>query len=110
MTEVAVTGRTPNFGPCLPQRVVLEQGNGLGIDGLVKRRPTTMAVEFGAGDEQFGTASAAGVKTSPVLLQQFTRPRAFGAGLAKHVKLFGGQSLAPLGVASLAGVFCHAHY
>jgi hypothetical protein len=26
------------------------------------------------------------------------------------VKLFGGQSLAPLGVASLAGVFCHAHY
>ncbi len=69
-----------------------------------------MTVEFRAGNKQFGTASAARVQTRPAFFEQFARPRAFGAGLAQHVELFGGQSLAPLGVGSLAGVFRHAHH
>jgi len=51
MSKVAVARRTPNFGSCLPQRVVLEQDHGLGVDGLVERRPTTVAIELGAGDK-----------------------------------------------------------
>ncbi len=105
---MSVAGRTPNLGSRLSKCVVLEQHNRLGVDRLVERRPTTVAVEFGAGNKQFGTASAARVQASSVLFEQFARPRALGAGLAQHMELFGGQSLAPLGVGSLAGVFRHA--
>ena len=107
---MAVAGRTPNLGSRLPESVVLEQDYRFGVDRLVKRWPTTVAVEFGASNEQFCATSAAGIQPCAVLFQQFTRPRAFSAGLAQHVKLFGGQSLAPLGVGALAGIFRHAHH
>ena len=110
VSEVSVARRTPNFGSRLSDRVVLEKDDRLGVDGLVERGPSAVAVEFRAGDKQFRTASAARIQTSPVLFEQFARPRALGASLAQHVELFGGQSLAPLGVGPLARVFRHAHH
>ena len=107
---MAVAGRAPHLGSRLPESVVLEQDHRVGVDRLVKRGPTTVAVEFGSGNKQFSTTPAAGVKTGSVLFQQLTRPRTFGAGLAQDVELFGGQSLAPFGVGSLAGIFRHAHH
>ena len=107
---MSVARGTPNLGSRLSERVVLEQHNRFRVDCLVERRPTTVTFEFRAGNEQFGTASAARVQTSPVLFEKFARPRALGAGLAQHVELFGGQRLAPFGFGSLAGGFGHAHH
>ncbi len=107
---MTVARRTPNLGAGLSKRVVLDQGDRLGVDGLVERRPSAVAVEFGASNEQFGTASAARVEASTILFEEFARPGALGACLAQHAELFGCQSLAPLGVGSLGGFFCHAHH
>ena len=107
---MAVARRTPNFRPGLPQRVVLEQDHGLGVDGFVKRRPTTVAIELGAGDEKLSAAPTTRVEAGTILFEEFACPWTFGSCFAQHVKLLGGQSLAPLGVSPLGGVFCHAHY
>jgi len=107
---VAIAGCAPNLGSRLPECVVLEEDDCLGVDRLVKRWPTTVAVEFGSGDKQFSATPTARVEPGAVLFQQLARPRPFGAGLAQHVELFGGQNVAPFGVGSLAGIFRHAHH
>ena len=107
---MAVARRTPNFRPGLPQRVVLEQDHGLGVDGFVERRPTTVAVELGAGDEQLSTASTTRVEAGSILLEKFACPWTFSSSFAQDMILLGGQSLAPFGVGPLGGIFCHAHY
>lgn len=108
MPEVSVTRRAADLGASLPQRVVLEQGDGFGVDRLVERRPAAVAVEFGSRREQLGTATAAGVQTRAVFFEQLTRPRAFGSRLAQDVESFGRENLTPLIFGSFAGVVRHA--
>ena len=108
MAEVSVACGTPNFRSGLSERVVLDQRHCLWVDGFVKGRPTAVAVELGAGNEQFGTASAAGIEPGTLFVQQLAGEGALGAGFAQDVELFGGERLTPLGIGPLHRVICHA--
>jgi hypothetical protein len=108
VTEVAVARGAPNLGSRLSQRVVLDQRHGLGIDGLVKGRPATVAVELGAREEKLGVAAAAGVEPGAVFVQQLAGERSLGSCLAQNVELLGREGLTPLVFRALHRVICHA--
>ena len=108
MPEVSVTRSAANLGARLPQRVVLEQGDSLGVDRLVERRPPAVAVEFGSRREQLCSATAAGVEAGTVFFKKLSRPRPFRSRFAQDVESFGRENLAPLVFGSFAGVVRHA--
>src|SRR5690606_12832856 len=69
---------------------------GVGVLRREEARPPAVGVELGGGAEQLSTATAAPVDALPVLVEQLTGARAFGAGLPQHVVLLGRQPLPPL--------------
>ena len=70
--------------------------DGFGSYGLVEARPAAVRVELRSAAEQLGTAGRAGVQPGAALVEQLTRPGAFGRRLAQHGVLLGVQLLAPL--------------
>ena len=105
---MTVARRTPNLGSSLTQRVVLDQRHGLGIDGLVKRRPPTVAVKLGAREEQLSAAPTTGVEPGALFIEQFASKRSLGSCLAQNVELLGREGLTPLVFCALHRVICHA--
>ncbi len=108
MSEVSVARGASYFRSGLSQRVVLEQGHRFGLDGLIKRRPTAVAVEFRASDEQLGATPAAVVQPGTIFVEQFSGERSLGSCLAQNVELFGGEHLTPLVLRALHRVISHA--
>jgi len=81
-----------HLGANLAERPVLDEGDGLGIDRLVKRRPAAVAVKLGAGCEQFGAAPSARVEACAFFVEEFAGEGAFRTCFAKHVELLGAEN------------------
>lgn len=110
MSEVTVAPCTANLGAAVAQRVVVDESDGVGIDGFVKRRPPAVALKLGTCLEQLRTATTAGVKAVTPLVEKFTGARSFCPRFTQNVELLGSERCAPLGFCSLARFLCHAHH
>jgi len=78
--------------------VIPNQIDGTRIFRFVETRPTAARLELCLSVEQLRVASRAVVGAGDVGVDELSRPRRLGAGLAEYVELFGSEQFAPLGL------------
>ncbi len=87
MSEVGTTRGTANLGANHPQRAVVNELNGLRVDGFVEAGPTASGIELGTTFKKFGVTTGAGVKTGTFLIEELARPGPLGGGFTQNSEL-----------------------
>src|SRR5271169_5206383 len=97
VTEMAAAAAAMHFGPRHAEGPVFGFADRI-VERLVEARPAGAALELGLRGEQRQVATGAGEDALAMLLEQWTRARAFGALLAQDFILLRRQLRAPFRV------------